>query len=231
MLKAKIETLSKKFLNHWFENNTNKLLILLILTDFCFMTLHYIHYRFDFLSDDNWLITEDRSFAEIFQYIKEFWITTTLFICGIKTLALIFFSWSLLYFYILLDDSLQIHERLGSHIAHLFHFHPAFGLRPVDFGEMSVYATFGIIFFVLLVFSYYKSNSEGRRISNYLFLLLAALMVFGFMVDMIDIMVQSITDNDFISVWLGIIEDGGEMLVISITAWYVLCLNPGYTPP
>jgi len=224
-LQNQMKHLNNKLFANCFEGTTNKLLVLLILTDFGFI-LGHILLRFDFLAGKQWNITTERGYAESFQYIQEIWITTTLFIYGIKTLALNYFSWSILYSYILLDDYFQIHERLGSDLVSLFNYHPAFGLRAQDIGETSVFTIFGVFFLVILLFSYKRSNLHTRNISNNLFFLLASLTVFGFIADMIHSVVDEVIGNDLLSLYFEIIEDGGEMLVMSIIVWYVLCINP-----
>ena len=55
-------------------------------------------------------------------------------------------------------------------------------------------------------------------------------MLFGFGIDMFGNIIYKMfgitNDASFISIFIEVVEDGGEMLVIGITAWYVLTINP-----
>lgn len=213
------------FLDYWFKNTINKILILLLLTDLCFIILHIIRDSSNYLNDINWSITKDQGYAELFQYTKEFWIVITLLLCWIKTRALIYFSWMVLFFYALLDDSFEIHEWVGLDLAIYFNFQPAYGLRGVDFGELLVSMIAYSLIFVLVGISYYRSSPEGRKVSNNLLFLVAALAFCGIVLDMVDVLVLQF-ENDMLTLYSQIAEDGGEMVVMSIILYYVLSLDP-----
>ena len=225
-LKNPIDYLQNLVYSGHFERTDNKILLLLILADFGFI-LAYILLGLGYLKSPNWDIAMDRGYSEIYQYIKEIWIVILFIIYGVRTLTLIYFSWSLLYLYIFLDDCYEFHEIFGERIAETLGFHPSIGLRAVDFGEMSIYILVGAAFILILVFSYYKSCKEGKKISNNLFLLLALLTFFGFFIDMIHVIIESTLVNTTISLlYFNILEDGGEMVAISLTVWFLLRINP-----
>lgn len=221
----KIKLFSEKFLDHWFDNPVNKILVLLLFTDLCFIILHIIHSSSGSLDSLNWSIAKDQGYAEMFQYTKVSWIVITLLLCWIKTRAFFYFSWMILFLYVLLDDSLEIHEGFGLDVAIYFNFQPAYGLRGVDFGEILVSLVSYSVIFVLLAISYYRSGTEQRRISNNLAFLFAALAFCGLVLDMVDILVLKF-ESSLLSLYSQIAEDGGEMVVISIILYYVLSLNP-----
>ena len=101
------------------------------------------------------------------------------------------------------------------------------GLRSRDFGELAVFAFFFLFFFLAIAVTYSRSDSHGKGICRYLFLLFLILVFFGGAVDMIQQMVRP-------SVWypiFGILEDGGEMLIMSIITWFVFHLGPTNNEP
>ena len=212
-------------MDYWFKNTVNKILVLLLLTDLSFIILHVIHYSSDFLNDINWSIAKDQGYAEFFQYIKEGWIVITLLLCWIKTYAFFYLSWMVLFLYALLDDSFEIHEWVGLDLAIFFNFQPAYGLRGVDFGELLVSMIAYSLIFALVGISYYRSNPEGRKVSNNLLFLVAALAFFGLVLDMVDILVLQF-ENRMLTLYSQIAEDGGEMVVMSVILYYVLSLDP-----
>lgn len=214
-MKLSIDSVLKFF----FDKYIGKLLVLLIIADLCFIFLHSVRYRFHFLDNSLWAIENDEGYAEIYQYIKELWIFVMLALLWIRSLRLIYISWGVLFLYLLIDDSVHLHEQFGWTIADIFNFHEAFGLRAKDFGEIVVSVVAAFTLFIFIVLGYILSTPQGKKMSLYLLVLVAALAFFGIFVDMI----HEITNEGF---YLGVLEDGGEMLVMSIITAYVFSLKP-----
>jgi len=200
-----------------------KLLILLLLTDLVFILIHMAHQLdlFGMLSKELLSLAVDGSYPEVYQYIKEYWVILLLIFIGIKNSQKIYFSWALLFVYFLFDDSLQIHETFGHYLAIQFNFQARFGLRAQDFGELTVSLFVGIILFSIIGAFYYKSSIGERKVSRSLFFLVLILMLFGVGIDMVD----SIIPITFWKAILALIEDGGEMAVMSIILGYVYNLS------
>ena len=202
------------------EKSSSKILILLLLTDLVFILIHAL-YRIDMVTNPLFSIKLDWGYAEVYQYIKEFWVILLLFFITIKRSKIIYFAWFLLFMYLVLDDSLQIHEKFGGYLVRYFGFQPAFGLRAQDFGEFSVSILFGTLLFLLIGSAYLFSDFKEKQISKHLFILVIFLAFFGVLVD---------TFHRAITIpWLEpireLIEDGGEMLIMSIIVWYVFNLE------
>jgi len=203
------------------EKSSNKLLILLLLTDLVFILLHVL-YNMHLTKDEWFSIKKDRGYAEVYQYIKEYWIVLLLFMMGIKRTHIIYFAWSTLYMYLLLDDSLQIHEKLGRYLVNYFELQPRFNLRAQDFGELSVSILFGLLLFSFIGGAYLFSDRTAKQISKHLFILIMFLAFFGVILDTVH---KAIPWGNL--PW-GSIEDGGEMLIMSIIVWYLFDLT--FTP-
>lgn len=202
-----------------------KLLTLLLLADLAFICIHCF-YIFHILSNPLFSIEQDLGYAEVYQYIKEFWIVVLLLILAINRRHLIYLSWSLLFTYILLDDSLRIHERFGKYLVKLFEIKPMFDLRAQDYGELSVSMLFGLLLFAIIGASYLFSENLEKKISTHLFILMVLLAFFGIFFDMIDVAIHWGT-----KLW-GLVEDGGEMIVMSMIVWYTFGLgNREINPP
>lgn len=205
------------FLNKVFLRN--KLFVLLILTDFVFIFLHgllLIH----ILSDPFFDLQKDFGFPEIYQYIKEFWIVLLFLFIFIKSKKLIFLAWTLVFIYFLIDDSIRIHETLGHFFVNYYDINPGFRLRSQDFGELIVSFLFGLILLIFLSISYFfYSENQEKKISINILKMILALVFFGVFVDMLHIALP------FGKSELGIIEDGGEMIVMSVILSYVYELS------
>ena len=201
-------------MNFNIEKEATKFLILLLLADCAFILVHGV-YVMHWISNSLYSIERNSGYAEIYQYIKEFWIVVLLFITALKRSHIIYFSWSLLFMYLLLDDSLQIHEKFGHYLVNYFDFQPMFHLQAQDLGELSVSMFFGFLLFTFIGVSYFFGSHIAKKISKHLFILVMSLAFFGVFVDMLHAAIpwgKSI---------LGLIEDGGEMLIMSIIVWYV----------
>ncbi len=203
------------------EKSSNKLLILLLLADLVFIVIDVL-YRMHLVTNPLFSIQRDRGYAEVYQYIKEYWVILLLFFIAIKRVNIIYFAWFSLFIYLVLDDSLRIHEKYGEYLAHYFGLHPGFGLRGEDIGELIVSIFFGTLLFLFIGGAYLFSDCIAKQISKNLFILIMALAFFGVIVDMVHIAIPWGK-----SIW-GLIEDGGEMLVMSIIVWYVFDLK--FTP-
>jgi hypothetical protein len=205
------------------EKSTTKFLVLLLLADLVFILLQ-IPYQMGMLTNPFFSIDIDLGYPEIYQYIKEYWIVLLLFFIAIKRSHVIYFAWLSLFIYLLIDDSLQIHETFGLFLVDYFGIQPAFGLRAQDFGELSVSIFFGTLLFLFIGVAYLLSDSKAKEISKHLFVLLVFLAFFGIIVDMLHVILSG--ENWEQGVWMwGVIEDGGEMLIMSIIVWYIFSID------
>ncbi|HHL19449.1 MAG TPA: hypothetical protein ENJ33_06915 [Thiothrix sp.] len=199
------------------DTKTSTLLLLLLVTDCIFVILHFVALTPWF---DNPLlgINQDQGYAEIYMYIKELWIIILLILILIKTKTIGYSAWILLFLYILLDDSLEIHETLGGYIATQLEFQPLLGLRSQDFGELSVSVLSGSILLGLLLIFYISSSNAYKHVSKNIFLLFLVLIFFGVFIDMLDQIIKLGWEVAYI---FAAIEDGGELIVMSLLLHYI----------
>lgn len=197
------------------------LLLLLLSADVAFVLAHFF-LAIGLLNDPLFSLEKDRGYSEFFQYVKILAIVALLFAVFARTKTIGFGVWALLFFYLLLDDALQIHEVFGGHIATGLNFVPAMGLRAQDFGEVAVSAIAAALFLPAIAFFYIRGTGQFRKASRYLLLLFVALAFFGIFIDLLHVSVKM---GWRITWLLGVIEDGGEMVIVSIMVWYVFLLR------
>lgn len=214
----------KKYLIYW-KNISNvkldQLFFLIIGTDIILIIIHCLillglstqYYRI--LS-----LTTDQSIPETYQYIKELWIFLILGFSFFTKKDFIYLFWSLLFLFFLLDDFIGIHETIGKVLVQKLELMPKFYLRSQDFGEILVVLIVGFVFALMLLLAFIKSKNEGKRTSKILFLLVLLLVFFGVGIDML----HSASDHlsRYLYKILALIEDGGEMIVMSLILWYTL---------
>lgn len=226
----------KSKLDNYLEYFSLKLLILLLITDLLLILL----YIFCWLPSSSYVsivlskvvlhqellwITEDQSYAEVFQYIKELWLVIILSFGYWQCQKILFLAWALLFCYLLLDDSLSIHEIAGSKISDIFQFPDIFQLRAVDLGEILFSVTVGTFFLIFISWAYYRSDSIARKKGKILTFFLLALAVSGILFDTIHVMVY---DDRYLNLIFAVLEDGGEQIIMSCTLAFVYALNWQY---
>jgi hypothetical protein len=221
------------------ERSATIFLILLLCADLAFLGMHFITAiigNFKWVLESNLLkrvfvalleyelfnIERERGYAEIYQYIKFFWIIVLLFNLSLKNRSLHYIPWILLFTYFLLDDSIPIHGRAGQFFSEHFNFTPLFGLRLQDYGQLAISATAGIFLFLPLVWAYRKGTQIFRNISLDIGFLVLVLVFFGVVVDMLHSVVRLDNTASFI---MGLVEESGEMLAVSLVLWYIFLLN------
>ncbi len=192
-------------------------LLLLLITDCIFVILHFIPLT-PWFSNPLLGIDQDQGYAEIYMYLKELWIIILLTFILIKTKTIGYSAWILLFIYILLDDSLQIHETIGGYIASNLEIQPLFGLRLQDYGELAVSAFSASILLGLIFFFYFRCSDSYKKVTQNIFLLLLALAFFGIFIDMAHMMIKLGWEVDYI---FAAIEDGGELIVMSFLVYYI----------
>lgn len=204
------------------ERSASIFLLLLLVGDLSFILLHLLsslllNSTYHLLS-----IEKDGGYSEIYQYLKFCWIIALLLLIAWKNRAWHYVTWVFVFLYFLADDSLQIHEHIGELVAANFNFIPPFGLRLRDLGELLVSATAATLLSIPLILAYRGGSQVFRKVSQDIALLILLLGFFGVVVDMVHV---AINMGGKVRSILGVIEDGGEMLSVSLLAWYFFLLS------
>lgn len=215
-----------------------RLLVLFLLTDLIYILLHIIHKFTDLLPDILYNLEFDGGYAETLQYIKEFWIILLLIDLTIRRRKALYFAWCLLFSYFLLDDAFQLHEWIGGSfikplLVDLFNKESMFGLRFKDYGELIVSVGFGSFLMLLIAITHFKSENKDKVVSTSLFVFLCALAFFGIVIDMVHehMWIKKIIRRlSYLNLRvthdvLGLIEDAGEMVIMSGIVWFVYNVN------
>lgn len=187
----------------------------LVIADIAFIQTHRLHHQ-GVLGEAYSLETES-GFAELFLHVKEVLLASLVILLLRRCGDAVYRWWAVLFTYLWLDDTFMIHERVGLWLAQVLGIDAALGLRGQDFGELLVSGTVGIVVLSMLAVNYGRSSREAQDDTIILTALIALLAFFGIVVDMLHMVVSGY--------WIyrmGIIEDGGEMLTISLMVWYVL---------
>jgi hypothetical protein len=220
-----------KFLDPGYLNNKGRRLFPIYYFAFCllaadsvFIGIHCLWLWLPAVSSDVWNIETDRGYAEVYQYIKFFWIFLNFISISFIQSKLSYLTWASLFFYLLLDDSLSLHERLGKQVSSSLNFEDLMYLRSRDFGELLISFSVFLIFLILFAVVTSRSAKQFRKDSRILIVMLFGLAICGIGFDMIHVMVGSLPGSIGRNLFdlMGILEDGGEMVFVSIICCYSL---------
>ena len=221
-------------------NKALKFLVVLLSADLFFVLLHLTHKfarifdLFTTIRTDIFNISQDLGLAESFQYVKEYWIIIFFAWLIVRNRQFFYTGWALMFVYLLLDDMFGFHEGLATVVLEKLGISPAHiltgELRYQDFGELGVSAFFGLIFLSLIAISYLRGSAEIRTTFHYLVGCLLLIVFFGVVNDFANrIFAEDVSRILFELTRL--IEDGGEMLGMSVMCWYVYTLTEPVTVP
>ena len=153
--------------------------------------------------------------------IKEFSVTAILIFLSVKKRDLLFLGWGVLYAYILMDDMFRIHEQAGIWIGTFLPKSLFPILQAKDIGE-ALFSVLAVGFCALLILiAYWFSKPVNRRAIGPLFYLLFGLI---FLAGVVDLFQSDLTTPNL---WgpLALLEEGGEMIVMSVTTWFAFRLT------
>ena len=193
------------------------ILALLISGDLLFIAAHLMHVETSLLPSNRWSIAQDRGFGEMFQYLKYIVICLVLWQLFLKTRLRVTLGWLAVFVFLLLDDSARLHEHFGLAFAAATHLPDIGSVRARDIGELVFALLAGLVVLPLVVFGWLRGAQVARAISIDLALLLVALTGCGVGADFVHRML-SLTSMDLLA---GLVEDGGEMFVLSLTCAYI----------
>jgi hypothetical protein len=203
--------------------------ILLVCGDLVFIALHVGHESTPALRGAHYSLETDGGLAEFYQYMKQFWLTLCLFAAYIQRREIPFLCWSGLFGFLLVDDVVQFHERVGYYLGQKLALPAVLGLRPDDFGELIVAAVVGGGLLLALAVTQLRHRGPSWRASRDLLILTCALGACGVLLDLFHVIVYFRLPG--LATFVALLEDGGEMLIVSALTAYAfnIVLHGGNT--
>ena len=197
---------------------TSILFAMLVGADALFIMMHIVHAWSPFLHNSKYALDADLGMAELYQYLKLLWLLGCLAVAFRQTRRGVYLAWAALFALLLLDDVVQLHETAGVHIAKALGLAAAFGLRDVDYGELIYAAGVGTVAVALVLVTVRRGFRASRQFSADMLFLLFVLAIFGVGFDAVHTFtyfrMPALVDV------LALIEDGGELLVVSVLTAY-----------
>jgi hypothetical protein len=192
------------------------LLGLLVAGDALFVALHVAHVTTPVLQDPRFSLDTDRGFAEVYQYLKEYWSALLLLRAGLALRAPVLVVWAVLFGYLMVDDAFMLHERAGEAIARRLPAAGALPLREQDVGEAVVAAAVGVLALAAVGLAHAWSAGPARAVSWRLLRLVGLLALFGVGVDLVHELLPPGSWHAAVT----LVEDGGELVVMTAIVWF-----------
>ena len=165
---------------------------------------------------DGWLTHElmnvetDRGLPEMFVYAKTMLIIGLLSAVYARVRQPIYLAWVFIFVIVLVDDVTRLHEVLGDDLVDAIGFPALFGIPRLIWGETAIWAVLGLIALIPLRRGFSGSERPHTDIGRAFLWLFGGLLVFAVGIDHLKVMLHDRVRG------LGLIEDGGEMIVISL---------------
>ena len=178
------------------------------------------------LLGDGWDIARDASYAEMFGYLKTGVIVSALVSIRGKRHRPIYLALILIFTVALLDDALQLHERVGHGlVANALGLQSWAGRMSPHVGELIVWATFAVCLLAAARAGFVRSPQEDR--SNGLLLMggFAVLVLFAVVVDLAHVVTKyyfRFRGADFL---FTVTEEGGEQIALSLACGLALLIR------
>lgn len=206
-------------------------ILAIVSIDVLFICLHLLIRAPIFLGfEPEWLLKQighfsvdvDRSYPEFFNYVQTAGCSVLLVGVFAVSRQPVYAAWALVFGFVLMDDAFSLHERIGVYLVAAFPLPILPGLRHRDTGELVVWGVTGAVLLPVLVWGFRNSRPEAVGFGGVFALIFAVLAFFGGGVDMLSIAFE--TESRVAHHLFAAVEDGGEMLAISLACATALLL-------
>jgi hypothetical protein len=201
------------------------LLLGLVLVDVAFVIVSVVRqsrHRINFLDPSPWLLEADGGYPEIWGYAIQAALVLSLLALAVIARRPIWVGWAALFLAALADDEMRLHENKGAWLAEQLAFpEGVLGLRANDLGEMLVWGLLAAVPLAVVAFFFRRSDRRTRSANIGMTLLVAAFVFFGVVVDQVHVLFLGGPLENAV----GAIEDGGELIVLSLCLSYVVALH------
>ena len=202
---------------------------LLLATDAVLVALFAAH-KLGWVHDPALLLGRDGGTAETVQYAKTLWVGLCALGLAARTRQPVYAALGALFLGLLADDAGQLHEFWGARLADGLALPAVAGLRPSDLGEVLFLALWVGPVFGAGVAGYRRSDRAARHAARWALGALAALAAFGVGADAVHQAATAAVEVPGLHSLLTLIEEGGELAVMSALAAAAVAAAVGDLP-
>ncbi|MEE6274461.1 hypothetical protein [Georgenia wangjunii] len=194
-------------------------LLAMLLTVLALAAAHIGHMTAGRPADWYWHLGNDRGYGELLGYLQAGWGAIFLIIAWWRMREAVLLAWAVVLGYYLLDDSMRFHEQYGWALARATGWYDRWGNSGGDLGEIAYMALVGLVLAAVVAVAHAFSGQPGRRVSWHLVMLFLVLVVVGIGVDVVHALIVHSAVLDLV---FALLEEGGELLVLSVIVAYLL---------
>lgn len=194
------------------------LLLLLLCADGGFILLHLTSVETGWLREARISLEADGGPAEFYQYVKELWVVVCMAFAFVSTRYAAYASWAFVFLLLLVDDATKVHEQVGAWLGHRYALPGALGLPPEHIGELLFAGAIGTFMLSAIGVAVWRAPEQSRRISRDMLCLTFVLALAGIFIDGLHVI--SYFNGSLLAQVLLVVEDGGEMIVMSALTAY-----------
>lgn len=196
------------------------LAVALFVIDAILIVIHIIAFNlaqgFDFTLRAKFNFDADRTIPEFWGSLQIAAMVAILVYVWLKRRQPVLLAWAVVFCVLIVDDLGRLHENAGWRIAGLLDYNEIAGIDASDVGELIVYAVIGVGSLTAAAITHRISDAPARRIS---WICLGITFVLAFFAVVVDQVGSGLTE---ITNWnVPIVEDGGELLVITAGLIYL----------
>ncbi|WP_165750053.1 hypothetical protein [Cellulophaga sp. Z1A5H] len=195
-----------------------KFLKVLLLIDVVFIIGHLVIVTL-FNSEPSTLLLDAKGlgYPELFQYLKYSTVIafSTYIVFAKKRYSYVPFIG--LFVVLLLDDVFQIHSKASYFFAYRLKLHAVFGFKAVMYGQLLYVALLGSIGSIFFMLFYRHGSCSTKKTYIDIFVLFVLFLFFGVGIDIVH---QLFLNTPKIGALLTVLEEGGEMISLSLLVWY-----------
>lgn len=175
-----------------------------------------------------WHLGAESGYGEAYQHLKQLWAVVLLTVLAVRHRSAVLWAWLVVTVYFLADDAGNVHESVGRWVIATYPFTPAFGDQRTQLVEVLWMAGVGLVLAAAVLVAHRRAASAVRRVSWRFAALYAGLVVVGIVLDGLHLAVDDIPVLDVV---LTVLEDGGELVLVSGIVAYAFHLVTSRTGP
>ena len=164
-------------------------------------------------------VEAEGGFAEVFNYVQLSIVVAVLGAAFLRTRILPCLIIAVCFAFAGLDDSLELHETAGTLLELRLGLSPLAGLSAASVGQLLYFAVVGGVFSLVFVVGWRFADGDGRRVLLVFVPIFFALAFFAVVVDGLR---DTSSNTVILHNVVGILEDGGEMLVVTVACGVAL---------
>ncbi len=197
---------------------SNHLLGFLLTVDILFILGHIFIVTYLWLGPSSLLLDAGSSgYPEGFQYLKYLGLVLIIAYLVAYEKRFSYLPLFVLFAFLLVDDVYQLHTRAGFALVDQLNPLSYSGAKPEIIGQLAYVFIMAIFFIGLFIWSYNWTKKHNRKSLMKIFVFLGAFFFFGVGVDLLHTFLGE--EHRYAAI-LTLIEEGGEMLTLSILVWH-----------